>query len=88
MPYDTNKIQANIDGNPKSELYRMVIHLSTLPTLNSNESKRNYEQMNSPVDAEKFLSCSNSPSPLGLQAQECLYSPSVQQVEKNVLESC
>ena len=93
VPYDTDKIQANMDGNPKYEFDLMVMHLSTLPTLSSDGTKRNYKQMNSlpeaapPANAEKFLSCPNSPGPIGLQAQECLYSPSAPQVEKNVLET-
>jgi hypothetical protein len=69
------------------------MHFSTLLTPSSNGTNRNYEQMNSlleaapPAIAEKFLSCPNLPGPLGLQAQECLHSPSAQQVEKNVLEA-
>ncbi len=65
VPYDTGKVQANIDGNPKSEFNVMVMHLSTLPTSNSYGTKRNYKQMNllleaaPPADAEKFLSCTN-----------------------------
>jgi hypothetical protein len=97
VPYDTDKIQANMDGNPKYDFNQMVMHLSTPPKSRSNGTKRNYEQMSSlpeaapPEDAEKFLSscCPNLPtwSPLVFQKQECLYLPSVPQVERNVLET-
>ena len=93
VPDDSNRTHAHIDRNPKFEVNQMVVYLPTLSTPNNNGTKRNYKQMNllpkaaPPADVEEFHSCPNSPSPLELQAQDCLSSLSVPQVEKNVLET-
>ena len=93
VPDDSNRIHVYMNENPKFDVNRMVMYLPDLPAPNSDGTKRNYEQIYPlleavpPADAEEFLSYPNSPSSLGLQAQECLSSPSAPQVEKNVLET-
>ena len=93
VPDDSKRIHDYMNENPKFDVNRLVMHLPDLSIHNSDGTKRNYEQIYSlleavpPANAEEFLSCPNSPSSLGLQAQECLSSPSAPQVEKNVLET-
>ncbi len=83
--YDAKRTQAHVDANPKFEVNWIVVYILNIPINDTDGTiKTPLPEVTQPAEIEEFLAWPNTPSPLESQKQESIFSPSVQQVEKNV----